>query len=157
MPSHTVLTVVLILFQIVVNVVLIASNVVLIVVLTISIAVEIIPLTVSHTVSTIVCIASQIFEKNVFIPSHALSQSPVKIPAIKSIRPPRASRTLSITSQITFAISINTVPILSRFSAMMGATFVINQLINGTNVCSQISFTASAIFPISSNALSIVG
>ena len=110
-----------------------------------------------HAALTMLFIASQMPEKKVFMPLHALSQSPVKTPAMKSIRPPSASKTLPTTSAITPATVRNTLPTLSKAAAMYGAIFAINQFIKGTRVCSQISFTASAILPTSSRPLLIAG
>ena len=152
-----VVTVVLMAFQIVSNIVLIVFRTVLITVDTALMAVDTIVFIADHIALSIVSMASQMDEKKVFIPSHALSQSPVKTPAMKSIRPPRASKMLPTTSATTPATFRNTFPTISSFAAITGAMLVINHSMNGCSVCSHISFTASAILPMSSNPLLIAG
>ena len=131
MAFHTVFMRVLIASQMVEKMVLIVFSTALITEEITPRAVEIMALIALHTALTIFFMASHIAEKKVLIPSHALCQSPVNTPAIKSIRPPNASNIFPITSATTPATVRKTLPTVSRAAAMYGATVAINHSMNG--------------------------
>ena len=156
-PFHILDTVFFIPLNIFEITVFIALNTVVIIPFIVFITVSIIPLIAFHTVKTTPLIAFQIPVKNVFIPSQALFQSPVKIPTIKSINP----LNVCIIPPIVSVIAPNTLQIvfhkLSNIGTNTGRIFCIIQSITGFRMLFQRAVTASAILPIKPVTLSTKG
>ena len=102
-------------------------------------------------------IASHIWLKNVLMPSHAFFQSPVKIPVIKSIKPPSASNTWPRVSLIPFHQPKNMSTSPDNALPMIGTIVPINHKTNGLRKFSHTVVIASATFPVKSRNLSIRG
>ena len=102
-------------------------------------------------------IASQQDERNCLIPSQARSQSPVKTPIRKSNRPPRASKTLLITSETLSKKAKKLSIAVLRLLAIIGAMLLINQVMKGCKTVSQTVCIHSVTFPANSPNFSISG
>ena len=91
------------------------------------------------------------------MPDQHFSQSPEKIPVIKSIRPPSMSSTPPIASAIAPNASSSVSPITFTIGASIGMSVECIHSANGTTTFCQRTDMHSASFPNSSTPLSIIG